>query len=43
VTVFKHFQGSLEVIVNRMVEIEVKNREDRNGVTLCAAEKVVRM
>jgi hypothetical protein len=46
VTVFKHFEDSLGVIVKTMVKIEVKNGErggGANGVNHCAAEKVVRI
>jgi len=43
VTVFKHFEDSLGVIVKRMVGIEVKTGGDPKGVTLCAAEKLVRL
>jgi hypothetical protein len=43
VTVFKHIEDSLGVIVKRMVGIEVETGGDPNGVTVCAAEKVVRL
>jgi len=43
VTVFKHFEDSLGVIVKRMAGIEVKTGGDPNGVTLCAADRVVRL
>jgi hypothetical protein len=41
--VFKRFEDSLGVIVKRMAGIEVKTGGEPNSVTLCAAEKVVRI